>query len=114
MAIVVYYLDDEDALCDIFESYFQTEDIKIVTFVDAKCAIDECVKNPPSLFFIDYRLHGITGDEVAFSIPDEIPKILVTGDHAFTPKYNFQKILPKPFDFKLIQKVLDQYLNAEG
>ncbi|MFL0797637.1 MAG: hypothetical protein K6L73_09125 [Cellvibrionaceae bacterium] len=114
MAILVYYLDDEEALCDIFSSFFQSDVIEIVTFSESESAIKACVERPPSLFFIDYRLHGATGDDVAFSVSDEIPKILVTGDHAFTPKYHFQKVIPKPFDFKFIQGVLEERLASES
>jgi len=110
MPIKIIYLDDEEALCKIFSQYYGSDQVNIKTFVDANEAIKFCQVNPPDLFFIDYRLSGITGDDVAFAVEESIPKILVTGDISFTSKYNFHQVISKPFDFNKVQKLINHYL----
>ena len=107
MPIKIFYLDDEEKLCELFAEYFSSELVQITTFVDANRAIESSRSNPPDLFFIDYRLAGTTGDEVAQAIEQSIPKVLVTGNEFFTPSYNFAQIISKPYDFSLIQGLID-------
>jgi len=110
MPFRVYYLDDEESLCNIFSEFINSKDVHVTTFVDPSEAIKICKKNPPDLFFIDYRLPGTTGDIVASDIDENIPKILVTGDISIHSTYDFQQILSKPLDFNNIQKLIDSYL----
>lgn len=109
MKISVYYLDDEEKLCEIFAEFFNSERVQVSTFVDANEAIEASNKNAPDLFFIDYQLPGITGDEVAFSVEPNIPKILVTGNITSKCKYNFKDVIAKPYKFGEIQKIIDSY-----
>lgn len=105
--ISVYYLDDEPALCEIFEAAFASKDIRITTFTVAQDAIDACQDTPPDAIFIDLRLDDTTGDEVASILPDTIIKYLVTGDFINTSDFQFKEVLTKPFDMSHIQSILD-------
>ena len=109
MPLSVFYLDDEEKLCEVFHDYFETDAIHIETFTEPEDAIKACYKTAPDLFFIDYRLPATSVDEVAFAVDDAIPKILVTGDLSLKPSYNFLKIISKPYDFKVIEKLLEKF-----
>jgi len=110
MSINVYYLDDEETLCEIFSEMLGSSEVKVTTFVQASDAIECCKNNPPDLFFIDYRLPGTTGDLVAFEIAERIPKVLVTGDLSFDSSYKFQNVISKPCDFEKVKKLIETYL----
>ena len=110
MSISIYYLDDEEALCDIFVELFETSSVRVTTFVDADLAIEACQLTPPDLIFIDFRLSNTTGDEVASILAESIPKILVTGDFSFKLKSDFVKVTSKPFDLDEIEELIARYL----
>jgi hypothetical protein len=52
----------------------------------------------PDVVFIDYRLSGITGDQVANMLPVAIPKYLITGEINLASKYEFEGVFSKPMD----------------
>jgi len=106
MQIKIYYLDDEPALCRLFQHFLNSDEIKVKTFIDANQAISEANKHPPDIFFIDYRLNGTTGDEVAASVPKDIYKVLVTGDLSLKPKFNFDQKITKPYSLQDIEVML--------
>jgi DNA-binding NtrC family response regulator len=110
MPVRIFLLDDEEMLCDIFQEYLTSDQIQITTFTDPKKAIKACEIEPPTMFFIDYRLPSITGDEVALSVDENIIKILITGDYSIKAKYQFDKIISKPYHFDEIKKVIKEYI----
>ena len=111
MTINIFYLDDEEGLCEIFAEILGTEQIKISTFINEHEAIAACQKKPPDLFFIDYRLPNMTGSDVAFAVDSSIEKILVTGDLLVDCSYNFNRIISKPYKFDLIARLIDTHLS---
>jgi CheY-like chemotaxis protein len=111
MTINVFYLDDEEMLCDIFAEILGSGQIRITTFTDENEAIAACQQTPPDLFFIDYRLPNMTGSDVAFAIDPSIEKILVTGELSVNCNYNFKKIISKPYKFDLIANLIDEHMT---
>lgn len=109
MPLKVYYLDDEVELCENFADYFESVDVQVTTFTDPKQAIDSIKSNPPDLIFVDYRLPGTTGDQVALALDPRIPKILITGDLSVVTSYEFIAILSKPFKHSDIYDILGRY-----
>lgn len=114
MPLKVYYLDDEEALCENFEDYFASNDVEVTTFTDPAKAIVLTQTNPPDLFFIDFRLPSTTGDEVAKSMAADIPKYLITGDVNAKTKYKFKAVFNKPYRPEDIQQVLDGFLKIKS
>ena len=110
MPVNVYYLDDEEALCDLFSELVGSEQIAIKTFTDPGEAISACNSNPPDIFFIDYRLPGTTGDLVALDIEESIPKVLVTGDLSCKSSYQFNKVISKPCDYEEVSNIISEFL----
>ena len=104
--VLVYYLDDEPALCDLFAEFFETGDIKIRTFTQAPDAIAAVNEESPTVMFIDYRLSDTDGETVAAQLPDSLPKVLITGDLAATPDYPFDYVVSKPFSFRQVEEII--------
>ncbi len=105
----VFYLDDEVELCENFSDLFSTNEVIITTFTDPKLAIEAIKKNPPDLFFLDYSLPGISGDEVAQNIDPCIPMVLVSGELSPVTVHQFVKIVKKPYKNKEILELFAKY-----
>ena len=105
----IVYIDDEIDLCEMFSDLFSSPETEIKTYIDPQVAINEISSNPPDLIFLDYRLPGITGDEVAKKLNNNIPKILITGDANIKTEYSFNKIYTKPYEFNDMREFLNQF-----
>ena len=113
MQLNIYYLDDEKELCENFEDYFASDKINVKTFTDPERLI-ECFKlTPPDVLFVDYRLPGTTGDEVAMRLDPKIPKYLITGEIIVGTSYKFAKVFAKPFRVNDIAMLLEQLLSRK-
>ena len=110
MPLKVLFLDDEPLLGENFADEFSSEAVQVDTFTEPKLAIAHAIKYPPDLIFLDYRLPGTTGDEVAQLMAPGIPKYLLTGDLSVKTKYAFTAIFTKPVDPKNILTVLSQVI----
>ena len=95
MSFKIYYLDDEPDLCEIMSDRLNSNEIRVETFCDSASLLKRCEESKPDLFFLDFRLPGITGDEVAFKLDPAIPKVLITGEISPQTKYPFIAILSK-------------------
>lgn len=111
MPLKVYYLDDEPALLEIFVDTFASPAVEITTFTDPTAAI-ACVQiDPPDLIFLDFRLAGTTGVEVAQQLNPVIPKVLITGDIHVEQQSLFQKVFEKPINVNVVQDYINTLLQ---
>jgi CheY-like chemotaxis protein len=106
----VFYLDDEAALCQIFSEFYAPVYISVETFTDPEISVEACNNETSDAFFIDYRLPGYAGDEVANAVPSEIRKILVTGDLSVPELDQFELVVKKSFNLKADREMLGAYL----
>jgi DNA-binding NtrC family response regulator len=113
MLLKIIYLDDEPDLCEIFYEEFSSKDVDIVTFTDIDEAIVAAKSRAPDVIFIDYRLPGKTGDEVARAMPEEVPKCLITGESSVDTQYKFKGVFVKPFDRDAIRRVFAEVLERK-
>lgn len=111
MKLKVFYLDDEKVLCDLFSEEFSSNEIQITTFTEAQKILDEVKLNLPDVIFLDYRLPGINGDQVALKMKNDIPKYLISGDLQVKTTYPFVGIFQKPYFEDDLQKVLQDLLE---
>ena len=111
MKFKIIYLDDESDLCEIFKESFETDIIKIQTFVNPDEAIKEIQSNPPDLLFLDYRLPSTTGDIIAQKPNPQLLKVLITGDLTVSPQANYLRIFHKPFKFQEMKDFLDSLIK---
>jgi nitrogen fixation/metabolism regulation signal transduction histidine kinase len=114
MPLNVYYLDDEQALCDVFRDTYSSDDVHVLTFTDPAALIQQSKKTPPDLAFFDYCLPSTTGDKVAQALDPIIPKVLVTGDTGLVSDYPFVKILYKPWDDQDVLQILGAALDTKN
>lgn len=113
MQLKILYLDDEEALCELFFDEFSSPDIQVMTFTDPKKAMEEARTTAPDLMFLDYRLPGTTGDEIAQSMPPQIPKYLITGDNDVKTTYKFVAIFHKPMSTEDIRKTFQGMVDSK-
>ncbi len=111
MKKLVYYLDDEAELCNVFKDFIENDDIEVVTFVDCYDAVQACAENKPDIIFIDYRLKDHTGNMVAKVLDKDIDKILVTGELNL-PEYDlFSLVISKPFSLSEVSQIIEERLK---
>ncbi len=110
----VYYLDDEQDLVDIFSEIFSTVDRIVKPFSDPKLFLSAVQNDPPDLIFLDYRLPGLTGDQVAKEISPAIPKVLITGEMDVQPEVEYIAIIRKPFKIEEIESLMSQVLRRKS
>lgn len=111
MSLVVYYLDDEVDLLDVFSEIYSSEEIQITTFSQPELAISAIRTVPPDLLLLDNRLPGTTGDLIAQKLDPNIPKALISGDLTLEPKATFVKVFSKPFNSQEMSEFLDFYVK---
>ena len=110
MRLLIYYLDDEYLNCDLFKDCYESDEVEVKTFLDPIEAIEETKKVKPDLFFIDFRLPKINGEEVAKLTDPSIKKILITGELSVSPVYDFLKIFYKPYKPSSVGEFIKTFL----
>lgn len=111
MLLKVVYLDDEPFLCENFVDCFSSPEIEITTYTDPELAVQLIQANPPDVLFLDYRLPGTNGDEIAQKLDPSIPKFLVTGDIMVKTEYKFVKVFSKPYDSEDVMAELRKFIS---
>ncbi len=114
MPIKVLYIDDEPELCELFVDFFSSEDINIQAFSDTRLGLESAKATDFDLVFLDFRMPGINGDQVAHSIEKKIPFYIITGESEPVLTYPFTAVLSKPFDDKKIQQILKALLTFKS
>lgn len=102
----VYYVDDEPELCELFEDLFSSSEVKVVTFTNPLLALEEILLSPPDLLFMDYRMPGMNGVELAKKTDPQLKKILISGENNVVTDFNFEFILAKPLNIKLVREII--------
>jgi CheY-like chemotaxis protein len=108
----IVYLDDERDLTEIFELLFEPTHHSVAVFNNEHEAIEFCQTSPPDVFFVDYRLEHMNGDEVAVRIAPDIKKILVTGDIKVESDFKFDAIIHKPFKLSELLQTVTQFTRS--
>jgi len=111
MPLKVYYLDDEVDLLEVFYDAYNSQEIEVKVFNRPQDLIETAEVDPPDLVFIDHRLPGTTGDEVALKLDPAIKKILVTGELNVETHESFIMKLEKPIRRDKVRSLLNSYLS---
>lgn len=108
----VIYLDDEADLAEVFCEIFSRDEISVqaVSVVDKGISLIQATS--PDLVFIDFRLPGTTGVEVAKKLDPNLKKVLVTGDPHASDEGLFIKVFPKPFPLNEVREFLLEQLRS--
>lgn len=86
----VALIDDEKDLGHLFVDTYSSENIKITYFSDPRSALKS--SEIFDLYFIDYRMPHMNGDELAQQLPPS-PKYMITGEINPKTTYPFIKII---------------------
>jgi DNA-binding NtrC family response regulator len=109
MQLKIVYIDDEEALCENFKDLHACDDIEIESFTSPELAIEFIRQNPPDLVFIDFRLPGTTGDQVAHAMNLSKPIILITGELEVKTSYPFHCVIQKSADFDEAARMIEYF-----
>lgn len=97
--LIVYYIDDEPELCEIFQETLEGMGFEVHTFTDPDLAIASSKKRHADVVVIDYRLPNTTGDKVALLLDSPGKTILLTGEIQINSEFAFDLVLYKPINF---------------
>lgn len=113
MRLNVLYIDDEADLCENFKDDFASDKVTVETYTAAEKAVVAAKNNRPDVIFIDFRLPGTTGDQVASKMPDDVPKYLITGEVNVVTQFKFNGVISKPYDFEEVQRLIMNMLSMK-
>lgn len=108
----VFYLDDEIELLELFRDLFESGGFEIETFSHPNELIARTQEATPQLIFLDYRLPGTNGIEVAKLLPPHIPKVLITGELDVETERLFVRKFAKPYNVSEVQEFIQTQLGA--
>jgi len=103
----VYYVDDEPELCELFVELFSDNEINIQSFSDPIAAVGIISSDPPDLIFMDFRMPGINGVEMAKKLDPKLKKYLISGENSVASDYPFEQVLSKPLNIQLVRDILE-------
>lgn len=109
MPLKIYFLDDEKDLLEVLSDTFSSAECIVSTFNDPVTFVNFVKSHPPDLAFLDYRLPGCTGDDIAMKISPSIPKVLLTGDLEVKTRANFIAKIEKPFKTEDLNAVIKSF-----
>ncbi len=109
MQLRIFYIDDEAALCENFKDLHTSNEVEVVAFTNPEAAIEAVRSNPPDLLFIDYRLPGTTGEQVATVMNVSKPIILITGELEVKTTYPFHKIIHKSAETEQVVETIEYF-----
>lgn len=114
MPLRVVYIDDESDLCGLFRELFASASVEVLTFSDPKAGLDHVLKEGADVVFLDYRMPGLTGLEIAERLPHDTPKYLITGEVHLPANPSILKVFLKPYDPRDIEVVLENLLKGSS
>lgn len=113
MPLRVVLIDDEADLCQVFGDMFASPLVDVRTFTDPEAGVRACAEGV-DLVFLDYRLQGVTGEEVATRIAPEVPVAILTGEISLQPSDRVFQVFQKPWDYEEIFTVISGFLTRSG
>jgi DNA-binding NtrC family response regulator len=105
--LTVIYVDDEIDLLQVFIQTLGRNGIEVKGFADPHLGLTEALARPPDVMIVDYRLPGMTGDQLVQKLPPGITTALVTGDLNVNLKAPFTRIFSKPYELLEIRQFLE-------
>lgn len=110
MTVRIAYVDDETELLNVFEDYLTELGYSVVTFTHQDDFVVHCNADRPDLCFMDFRLDGARGDEVAKRLDAGLKTVLVTGELSVVGDFDFDAVLSKPYRLGELRDLIDTLL----
>lgn len=105
-------IDDDAAIREVIESYFQARQMEVTTLEDGSTAIETIIQFEPDVILLDVNLPGKSGMDLLTKfkehpIVSKIPVIMLTGQSAPTSQINglvsgADDYVTKPFDLNIL------------
>ena len=94
----VVYIDDEPALCRIFERLLTRAGIETRTFTDPLEGLQYINEHPPQVVLCDQRMPTISGTALFEALEVDVRFVLISGDltAADAAPKGMVAVLPKP------------------
>ncbi len=113
-------IDDEKDIAVFLERYFVEKNFDVVVINDSEEAERRIIEEQPDLIFMDYRMSPITGKEILERLrllKLQIPTIMMSAYKTMEGYYEMRKLgavdyIAKPYDFKEIDRILEEHLPA--
>jgi len=118
----VVYVDDNRFNIALIKAFAEEMGVSLITFLDAKEALDYILNNDVDLVLVDYMMPGMNGIELAKHIKAKKPFISMIMITAFddyklraeSKKAGIDDFLPKPVDLDNFKKrVVEKILKME-
>ena len=117
----VMIIDDEDALCRLFEQALESQGYQVSAFTDSALALQAFNEQSDryDLVITDQTMPRYTGADLVqkmLQIRPELPIVLMTGyseviDEAKAFQLGVKKYLRKPFDLQFVYSIVESTLN---
>lgn len=104
-------VDDEIVLGELFKEIFTSDLIDVEFFSSPFEALKS--KEKFDIYFLDYRMPGMLGDELAHKLPN-VPKYLITGEIDVKSTFKFKKTFFKPYDVETIMSLLEKHVQKRN
>lgn len=111
MTAPVVYIDDEAALCRVFEMVLSARGIPIMTFTDAAAAVAYLNTHEAIVVFCDLRMPTMSGLDVLARLSRPVPFFLISGDlspSGKTPAVGVTGTLAKPFPAEELIEIVER------
>jgi DNA-binding NtrC family response regulator len=110
MPLKILYIDDEAALCEIFVDVFASPTRDVSTISSPSVFLEAVSRIKPDVVFLDYRLPGTTGDELAKLLDPKCRRALISGDLELDEAQagNVERVFIKPVSFTEVEEFLCQ------
>jgi len=94
----VVYIDDEPALCRIFQRLLTRAGVEVRTFTDPLEGLQYVNANPPKVVLCDQRMPAMSGTALFEALEVDVQFVLISGDPsaADTAPPGVTSVLPKP------------------
>jgi len=115
VSAAVVYIDDEVALCRVFEMVLGTRGIPVVTFTDATAAVAYLNAHDAIVVFCDFRMPTMNGLEVLARLSRPVPFYLISGDLSASTAASTPGVtgtLAKPFPAEQLIELVERYTTT--
>lgn len=106
----VLFLDTDQDMEDYFKSNFTEENV-VIHFLSNPLLIHEFLsKQKTDLIYLNFKLGKTNGDNLAYTLPEDIPKYLFTENNSKIT-YDFAQIIHKPYNSIIISDIIQHHLD---
>lgn len=109
MTKLIYIIDDEQDIGEMFSEFITDDKTIVKAFTNPIEALVQAQVDQPDLYFLDYRMPKMDGDELAKKLPTKGDKFLVTGEIAPNPSFSFKGVIAKPYKLKDMKSLINSY-----